>query len=179
MNFRNLRSRNYYRQRYELYPEINLHNIIVDNYILNSQPSVLTNNLNYNSNTPNNNYLIFTMSLDLNNSEPNNNINLNNELLSREQINNNILFPSVGLLQNIISNLLEENYFKKTLTENEYKSIITESFVKIEECPICMNSSEKKIKINNCNHEFCENCIKTWLLKNSITCPLCRTKLID
>ena len=179
MNFRNLRSRNYYRQRYELSPEINLPNFIVDNHIFNSQPSELTNNLNYNSNTPNNNYLIFTMSLDLNNSQSNNYTNINNVLLNREELNDNILFPPVGLLQNLINNLLEEKYLKKTLTENEYKSIITESFEKIEECSICMNSSEKKIKINKCNHEFCENCIKTWLLKNAITCPLCRTKLID
>lgn len=39
-------------------------------------------------------------------------------------------------------------------------------------CSICLDSINNN-KILNCNHEFCESCINSWLVKNN-NCPLCR-----
>lgn len=47
-------------------------------------------------------------------------------------------------------------------------------------CPICLVSNldqnETHIRKTECGHQFCDQCIKTWLSKSK-TCPLCRTKL--
>ena len=41
-------------------------------------------------------------------------------------------------------------------------------------CPIC---SENKVNISlPCSHFFCENCLRTWVVKSE-SCPLCRSKL--
>ena len=41
-------------------------------------------------------------------------------------------------------------------------------------CPIC---EENKVNLSlPCNHFFCEQCIKDWIIKSE-TCPLCRLKL--
>lgn len=44
-----------------------------------------------------------------------------------------------------------------------------------KECNICLESLMVNPTRTTCNHYFCENCIKHWvLIKNS--CPTCRTK---
>ena len=43
-------------------------------------------------------------------------------------------------------------------------------------CPICMDDTSNNIKLN-CQHIFCNECIKTWLSKQSNTCPICRIKI--
>lgn len=51
------------------------------------------------------------------------------------------------------------------------------------ECPICLESIEYiKIQKTNCNHEFCNECMKKALTKTLetrtfATCPLCRTHI--
>ena len=41
-------------------------------------------------------------------------------------------------------------------------------------CPIC---EENKVEVSlPCSHFFCEDCIKSWVIKSE-TCPLCRFKL--
>ena len=47
--------------------------------------------------------------------------------------------------------------------------------IKTDECSICFNLIKKKI-ILNCNHYFCDNCIKEWV-KRSNLCPMCRTQI--
>ena len=47
--------------------------------------------------------------------------------------------------------------------------------IKKDECSICFNLIKKEI-ILNCNHYFCDNCIKEWV-KRSNLCPMCRTHI--
>lgn len=40
------------------------------------------------------------------------------------------------------------------------------------ECPVCYeNRANKKLV---CGHEFCGDCVKTWYMRGSGTCPMCR-----
>jgi len=43
-------------------------------------------------------------------------------------------------------------------------------------CPICMEDKSDNIKLS-CQHIFCKDCIKTWLSKQSDTCPICRVTI--
>lgn len=40
------------------------------------------------------------------------------------------------------------------------------------ECPICLEVQDKIIKRTPCAHDFCSNCITTWLSSHK-TCPIC------
>ena len=42
-------------------------------------------------------------------------------------------------------------------------------------CPIC--EEEKVDTMLECSHFFCNQCIKTWLLKKNNSCPLCRFQI--
>jgi len=45
------------------------------------------------------------------------------------------------------------------------------------DCCICLNQITKREKIIlNCDHIFCENCIREWLSRKN-SCPCCRTKV--
>ena len=58
-----------------------------------------------------------------------------------------------------------------TLTEEEIETFGSDES---SLCPIC---EENKVDISlPCSHFFCENCIKSWVIKSE-TCPLCRLKL--
>tara|TARA_B100000886_G_C20378644_1_gene472947 strand:+ start:414 stop:977 length:564 start_codon:yes stop_codon:yes gene_type:complete len=182
-NDRNLRRRISYTERYSLLSSetpsisISITTIPVSQGLIYNTitPSsgFISQILNSNLSTPNSTYMMY------NNLSFNNNFNNSiNQLQNYRNFTEEILFPPVGILQYIINNLLEKNN-KQTLTEEEYKNLISEKNEKLDECPICYAESEKYIKINKCEHKFCENCIKKWLLDNAITCPLCRTNLLD
>lgn len=48
---------------------------------------------------------------------------------------------------------------------------------KEEDCAICYGKIAKREKIIlNCDHIFCENCIREWLSRKN-SCPFCRTKV--
>ena len=60
---------------------------------------------------------------------------------------------------------------KKTLTDENFDKIGPEES---NTCPIC---EEDKVEVRlPCSHFFCEDCIKSWVIKSE-TCPLCRLKL--
>ena len=64
-----------------------------------------------------------------------------------------------------VANQLNESFQKGDTLLGEDESGI---------CPIC---SENKVNLSlPCSHFFCENCIKTWLVKSE-SCPLCRLTL--
>ena len=78
---------------------------------------------------------------------------------------------------NALMNSLNIFYEKKL--EERLKTLVEDDFGNIDNdesslCPIC---EEKKVQISlPCFHFFCEQCIKTWVIKSD-TCPLCRFKL--
>lgn len=101
--------------------------------------------------------------------------------ISNYQDNNNLFdlnlyFPSVELIQRIFDDYIKN--LDKLNIEQYNNSIIREN-KKIDECPICFNSKEKSIKLINCNHSFCENCIENWLLNHKSTCPICRINVLN
>ena len=118
-----------------------------------------------------------------NNLNENNDFNENNNLNENNDFNENniifdvyynIQFPSSQLIERIFSDYLQN---KNRLTENEYNDNIEKINDKIIECPICFSDSETSIKIKKCNHLFCEDCIKKWLIEHKNTCPVCRVNL--
>lgn len=48
-----------------------------------------------------------------------------------------------------------------------------------EQCPICYENMDNvdNITETDCNHIFCENCIRLWL-ENNKTCPFCRMEIV-
>ena len=52
--------------------------------------------------------------------------------------------------------------------------------VEVEDCPICYEKMRTTIT-TNCNHEFCDTCIKSYLecCGKEPTCPMCREKTVE
>lgn len=110
--------------------------------------------------------------------------NVLNEISINIELSNNII-NSINDLMTFFGNQLIDNDLnyeeyvnlpneKIVLNENEFDEkikLITEEI----ECGICkdkfnLNGVELKI----CKHKFCKNCIKEWLTKYSVNCPICR-----
>lgn len=47
----------------------------------------------------------------------------------------------------------------------------------IDCCPICLEECKNPIKVDNCNHLFCKQCIDKWYYMNNKTCPFCRREV--
>ena len=41
----------------------------------------------------------------------------------------------------------------------------------MEECPICLN--KRANLLTNCSHNFCETCLRSWVVNHVAKCPLC------
>ena len=112
---------------------------------------------------------------------------LNNEINININLSNNIIDVVTDLIQNVGNFLLNDgiNYEeyvnlpneKITLNLAEFNDKIEEIQEEIE-CGICKDVSNKDVvKLKNCNHKFCKECIKEWLTKYNINCPMCRTDI--
>lgn len=94
-------------------------------------------------------------------------------------------------MMNIIDNLendLNLNFdfedfedVKVTLTESQFNNAVhtTINISDDDTCNICLdmlnNKEDNGIPVSlKCNHAFHNNCIKEWLIKKSIKCPMCR-----
>ena len=128
--------------------------------ISNTSNTSNTSNINYDSNTSN------TSNINYENID----INLNYEN------NEELFFPSTNLLRLLFRTYYENNN-KKTLSEEEIENTIEYKTGMIE-CSICFNNFNNYTILKKCNHQFCQGCIKKWLLENAITCPICRTEVI-
>jgi hypothetical protein len=105
------------------------------------------------------------------------NYEFNNELNDEiDQLNNEILLFLINRSDRtyyLFANMGKE-LEKDTLTKEEIENL--EKFEVLSNCPICMEETDKNIKLN-CNHIFCSLCIEKWLLDKSNTCPTCRVKV--
>ena len=115
--------------------------------------------------------------------------NVLNEISINIELSNNIV-NSINDLMTFFGNQLIDNDLnyeeyvnlpneKIVLNENEFDEKIKLINDEIE-CGICkdkfnLNGVELKI----CKHEFCKNCIKEWLTKYSVNCPICRKDTRD
>jgi len=98
---------------------------------------------------------------------------LNDEI---DQLNNEILLFLINRSDRtyyLFANMGKE-LEKDTLTKEEIENL--EKFEVLSNCPICMEETDKNIKLN-CKHIFCSLCIEKWLLDKSNTCPTCRVKV--
>ena len=83
--------------------------------------------------------------------------------------------PASSFIERIFADYIQN---KNKLNEEEYSNTTIKLHDKLDECPICFNSSDISIKIKKCNHMFCENCIHKWLREHKNTCPICRTNVL-
>ena len=81
-----------------------------------------------------------------------------------------------------LESLMVRRAIEESLKEVEKPKISLESFQRLEKCKdisncsICFENMKDNIKLN-CNHIYCENCIKKWLTERSNTCPTCRIEI--
>ena len=87
-----------------------------------------------------------------------------------------ILKPKNSFLMDLMNGL---NYLYKNLLYNNILQYIDIKKINIDnmDCSICYNNFRNPIKINNCNHIFCEECIYAWLSQKN-SCPICRQYII-
>ena len=98
--------------------------------------------------------------------ESNNNNTINNYIVDLSIINNRELFiPSSEIINLINRDIISEEDLEKNSIKIETKY----------ECSICFDEKEKGILLN-CEHIFCEECIKIWIKKKN-NCPICRKKI--
>jgi hypothetical protein len=112
---------------------------------------------------------------------------LNNEINININLSNNIIDVVTDFIVNVGDYLLNDglNYEEYVNLPNEKITLNLEEFNdKIEEiqeeieCGICKDVSNKDVvRLKSCNHKFCKECIKEWLTKYNIKCPMCRTDI--
>ena len=71
---------------------------------------------------------------------------------------------------------IDENKFGVNI--NNYEILKKKDIPTNKECYICLKNFKKNDIVRKlpCEHIFCENCLKPWLLKNSV-CPICKYEL--
>ena len=111
------------------------------------------------------------------NEDLNENLNENlNEDFGPESVNNQVSLFIINFRGRTFYYFNEEPPDKKTVL-TEYQVDNLETCGNFLSCPICMEDSHENIKLP-CNHVFCAQCIKKWLLKNKNTCPNCRNNVM-
>lgn len=96
---------------------------------------------------------------------------INTDVTDRNYIN----FIVNSILTDFISNYIDSYYTEYKLSEEDFEKL--NRIDKEYECNICMEEKNKGIKLD-CNHIFCENCLKEWLTNNKKTCPTCRKEVV-
>lgn len=85
----------------------------------------------------------------------------------------NFVMPDFFNLPNIEPTFLDNTYLKNKDNSSSVDLFINE---KTNICAICYEKIKEKCIVEGCSHQFCKNCIFTWL-KTRKNCPLCRAKI--
>ena len=108
---------------------------------------------------------------------------------SKIYIKKNLL--SMLFVRNFENNIPEMVDVRSVLNEEGLNNLITTSYNNMNDelkmindhCSICresyINSSEKELRLLQCDHAFCRECIDPWLLEYSHKCPNCRMEMDD
>jgi hypothetical protein len=147
-----------------------------DNDLNNDLDNELDNDLN--NNRYYNEYINTLLELEL---SLNNMSSHNYNDISTGNISINSLFNIINSIQTV-NNLMADrnkennkNTIKLTINDKKYFEKIRHND-KIK-CNICYGEKKLFTKLNECQHEFCNGCIKKWI-KTKTNCPLCRTNII-
>jgi len=159
---------------------INTNNINVEQTINDVMNLINTNHIRRPINTNNPQIILDILNQIQNMNNSNNDTTGHHRNVSLEENTN----TNSDRLASIIENSFEEymDNDNNTIDPTEYQNVInqlkTSLTAKKSNCPICMESLNKKTKIYNldCKHEFHMECLGEWL-KHNISCPVCREKL--
>ncbi len=74
---------------------------------------------------------------------------------------------------------LDENDFNTELEHFEYKNKENEEEEENKECIICTDAFKEGdlVSKTRCGHLFHDDCLRPWLLNQSVKCPVCRTEV--
>jgi len=78
-------------------------------------------------------------------------------------------FPPEATLLRLLNDYINE---ESTLSVNDFNKLM--KYKKKFNCPICFEEDKNDGIILSCEHVFCYNCLKHWLIEKSNSCPLCR-----
>ena len=98
-------------------------------------------------------------------------LRVNSDVDERDYIN----FIINSIFTDFISDYINSYYTEYKLSDEDFDKL--NRIDKDYECNICMEEKEKGILLE-CNHIFCENCLKIWLTKSKKTCPTCRKEVV-
>tara|TARA_B100000686_G_C16590397_1_gene863007 strand:- start:32 stop:466 length:435 start_codon:yes stop_codon:yes gene_type:complete len=103
-----------------------------------------------------------------------NNINIRDMIAEFDSIHT---FFSVQRVIEMINNmeLTTSNISKPTISNENFERL--EKCNELTNCSICFENMKDNIKLN-CEHIYCNRCIKKWLTEKSNTCPTCRKEIV-
>lgn len=98
-------------------------------------------------------------------------LRVNSNIDERDYMN----FIVNSIFIDFINDYINSLYDESKLSEEDFNKLnrIKQNF----ECNICMDDKSEGVLLN-CNHVFCETCIKQWLINNKKTCPTCRKEVV-
>lgn len=158
---------------------INTNNINVEQTINDVMNLINTNHIRRPINTNNPQIILDILNQIQNMNNSNNDTTGHHRNVSLEENINTNSDRITSLIENSFEEYMDNN---NTIDPDEYQNVInqlkTSLTTKRSNCPICMESLNKKTKIYNleCKHEFHMKCLSEWL-KHNISCPVCREKL--
>lgn len=79
------------------------------------------------------------------------------------------------IINSILLDFINSYYAEYNLQDADFDKLKT--IDKEYECSICIEEKQTGILLD-CNHIFCENCLKEWLTKYVKTCPTCRKEVV-
>ena len=97
-------------------------------------------------------------------------LRVNSDVDERDYIN----FIINSIFTEFISDYINSFYSEAKLSDEDFSKLnkVTRDY----ECNICMEDKQEGVLLN-CNHIFCESCLKKWLTTMKNTCPTCRKEV--